>query len=384
MPAVMTIAVNTRSLQTDYPGGYGCFIYETIRRVTQNHPEQQFIFIFDRPFDKRLVFSPNVTAMVTGPPARHPLLWKLWYDVRVPAVLKKYKADVFVSPDGICSLATSVPQCLVVHDLAFLHHPSLIRSSHLRFYKRYTGRFLEKAGSVAAVSAFSKTDILRHYKTEETKISVLYNAAKEIYRPLSFEEKAAVKDKYTEGREYFLYAGAIHPRKNPVDLLKAFSVFKKRQQSGMKLVLAGRPDPRYKSFTESLKTYKYREDVVLTGYAEESELVKIIGAAYALVYPALHDGFAAPVPEAMQCGIPVITSPGLSMQDIAGDAALYANAEGHISIAESMMRLYKDESLRNQLIEKGNEVVKKYSWDRTAELLWQSIMKASLSGLAPL
>ena len=130
------------------------------RRITKQHPDHQFIFIFDRPYDKRFVLGPNVTAVVTGPPARHPLLWKFWYDVRVPAVLKKYGADVFVSPDGFCSLATRVPQCLVLHDLAFLHHPSFIPSLHLRFYKRYTGKFLQKAASVATVSEFSKADIL--------------------------------------------------------------------------------------------------------------------------------------------------------------------------------------------------------------------------------
>ncbi len=372
----MVIAVNTRFLLSDYLEGYGYFIYETFRRITQQHPDHQFIFIFDRPYDKRFVFGPNVTAVVTGPPARHPLLWKFWYDVRVPAVLKKYKADVFVSPDGFCSLATRVPQCLVLHDLAFLHHPSFILSSHLWFYKRYTGKFLQKAASVATVSAFSRADILSHYKIEENKISVVYNAAKDIFQPLDHEQKTSIKNKYTEGKEYFVYAGAIHPRKNLLKLLKAFSVFKKRQQSGMKLVLAGRLAWKYQSFTESLKSYKYRDDVLLTGYAGENELVKIMGAAYALVYPSLHEGFGVPVLEAMHCGVPVITSSESSMQEIAGDAALYANANDHTSIADCMMRLYKDENLRNQLIEKGREVTKQYSWDKTAKLLWNSILQA--------
>jgi hypothetical protein len=112
------------------------------------------------------VFGKNVKAVVTGPPARHPLLWKLWYDFRIPSVLKKYKADIFVSCDGFCSLTTKIPQCLVLHDLAFLHYPSFINRSHLLFYKRYTPKFLEKAGSVATVSEFSKKDILAHYKIE--------------------------------------------------------------------------------------------------------------------------------------------------------------------------------------------------------------------------
>ena len=119
----MVIAVNTRFLLPDYLEGYGYFIYETFKRIVKNNPQHQFVFIFDRPYDDGFVFAPNITPVLTGPPARHPLLWKLWYDIKVPAVLRKVRADVFVSCDGFCSLGTKVPQCLVVHDLSFLHYP---------------------------------------------------------------------------------------------------------------------------------------------------------------------------------------------------------------------------------------------------------------------
>lgn len=372
----MTIAVNTRFLLNDYLEGYGYFIYETFRRITAAHPEHEFIFIFDRPYDKRFLFGPNVKGVVAGPPARHPLLWKFWYDIKLPAALRKYKAGVFVSCDGFCSLSTKVPQCLVLHDLAFLHYPSFIRKSHLSFYKRNTPKFLKKANSLATVSAFSKNDIITTYKLDADKIDVIYSAAKEFFCPINNEEKAATKNKYTEGKEYFVFAGAIHPRKNLINLLKAFSVFKKRMQSNMKLVLAGRLAWKYESFSESLKSYKYRDDVVLTGYISEEELVKLIGSAYGLVYPSLLEGFGVPVLEAMQCDVPVVTSVASSMQEIAGEAALYAKPGDHTDIADKMMLLYKDEKLRNELIAKGRLIAHHYNWDKTAALLWQSILKA--------
>jgi glycosyltransferase involved in cell wall biosynthesis len=371
----MRIAVNARFLLKEYLEGYGYFIYETFKRITTAHPEHEFIFIFDRPYDKRFVFGKNVIPVVAGPPARHPLLWKFWYDVKVPAALRKYKADVFVSCDGFCSLNTKIPQCLVLHDLAFLHHPSFIKKSHLLFYKKYTTKFLIKANVIVTVSEFSKRDIINHYKTEAEKINVVFNAAKTIFKPWSDAEKAGIKNKYTEGKEYFVYIGSIHPRKNLINLLKAFSVFKKRMQTNMKLVLAGRLAWKYESFVESLKTYKYRDDVVMTGYIPENELAKITGAAYGMVYPSLLEGFGVPVLEAMQCDAPVITSAGTSMSEIAGDAALYADPHDHTDIAERMIQLYKDERLRKELIEKGREIVKQYSWDKTAALLWQCIEK---------
>lgn len=376
----MKIAVNTRFLLKDYLEGYGYFEYEVLKRITASHPEHEFIFIFDRPYDDKFIFSRNVTPVIAGPQARHPLLWKWWYDIKIPLVLKKYKADVFVSCDGFCSLTSSVPQCVVIHDLAFLHYPSFIKKSHLLFYKRYTPVFLRKAASVATVSEFSKSDILLHYKTEPDKIDVVYSASKDIFHPLPAALKEQTRAKYTDGRSYFVYAGAIHPRKNLVNLLKAFSVFKKRQKSNWKLVLCGRQAWKNNHFLEGIRTYKYRADVVLTGYVDDAELVNIIGSAYALVYPSWWEGFGVPVMEAMRSGVPVLTSPGSSMQEIAGDAALYADPSSHVDIADKMMLLYKNENLCDDLAAKGKLVSEQFTWDRTAGLLWKCIVKAAGGG----
>lgn len=371
----MRIAVNTRFLLTGNMEGYGYFIAEMFKRITQNQPDHQFIFLFDRPFDKKFIFSDNIIPVVIGPPARHPLLWKYWYDIKVPAALKKHKADVFVSPDGFCSLSTSVPQCVTVHDLSFLHFPKHIKTTHLLFYKRYTPEFLTKAKTIATVSDFSKQDIIKHYKIPGEKINIIYSAAKEIFKPVEESIKEKVKNKYTGGKEFFIYVGAVHPRKNLLNILKAFSVFKKRQQSNFKLIIAGRLAWKNDKLIESLKTYKYKEDIIMPGYVEENELANLLASAYCLVYPSLYEGFGVPPLEAMQCHVPVITSQDSSMQEICSDAALYADPRSHADIADKMMVIYKDETLRNGLIKKGNELCKQYSWDRTADLLWQTIIK---------
>lgn len=373
----MTIAVNTRFLLTDYLEGYGYFISETFSRIIKSHSQHNFIFIFDRPFDERFIYGQNITPVVAGPPARHPLLWKWWYDVRIPFVLKKYNADVFVSCDGFCSLTSRVPQCLVLHDLSFLHYPQFHKRSHLLYYKKYTPQFLKKASSLATVSAFSKQDILTHYPDISSRvIDVVFSAAKSCFQPVSETIKEQTKAQYTSGKEFFLYSGAIHPRKNLINLLKAFSLFKKRMQSNMKLVLAGRLAWKYESFLNDLNTYKYRKDVVLTHYLPEKELARLTASAYALVYPSLYEGFGVPVLEAMQCRVPVLTSARTAMQEIANGAALYAEATRPEDLADKMMRLYTDEALRDELIQKGQQVASGYSWDKTAALLWQTIQKA--------
>jgi glycosyltransferase involved in cell wall biosynthesis len=341
----------------------------------RKHPEHQFYFLFDRPFNEEFIFSSNVHPVVVSPPARHPLLWKYWYDVKLPVILKKIKADVLVSPDGYSSLTTKVPQCLVVHDLGFLHQPDAYKKSHVRFLKRKTPKFLRKARSIVTVSQFSKDDIVKHYKTKPEKIDVVYNGVKDIFRPVSFDVKNVVKEKFTEGNEYFIYVGAIQPRKNLVNLLKAFSIFKKRLQSNMKLLIAGRLAWKNEEFLQLIKTYKYRSDVVLTGYLTEKELANVLGSAYALVYPSFFEGFGVPVVEAMKCEVPVLTSEKTSMEEAAGDAALYFNPNHHQDIADKMMLIYKDENLRKQLIEKSKTNVVKYDWEKSAELFWESILK---------
>ena len=371
----MVIAVNTRFLFSEYLEGYGYFIHEILLRITRAHPEHQFIFIFDRPYDSRFIYSQNITPVVAGPAARHPLLWKWWYDIKIPAVLKKYKADIFVSTDGFCSLNTKVPQCLVVHDLAFIHFPGHISKSRALYYNRYTPRFLKKANVIATVSEFSKKDILSHYKLPAEKIEIVPNATREIFHPIDYLGKQEIKEKYTEGTEFFVYTGSIHPRKNLHNLLKAFSVFKKKQKSNMKLLLVGRLAWKYSAFTESLKNYKYRDDVVMTGYLPDEELARIIASAYAMVYPSFWEGFGMPVLEAMRCETPVVTSSGTAMVEIAGDAALFADPHNYNDIADNMILLYKDENLRSKLVEKGKKQSEHYSWDASADSFWKCIEK---------
>ncbi len=105
----MRIAVNTRLLLKDRLDGMGWFTFETLKRITVSHPEHEFIFLFDRPYDPEFVFSANVKPVVAGPPARHPVLWYLWFDWTVTRILRKEKADIFVSPDGYLSLRTDKP-----------------------------------------------------------------------------------------------------------------------------------------------------------------------------------------------------------------------------------------------------------------------------------
>lgn len=369
----MRIAVNTRFLLKNRLEGYGYYIHQLMQRITEAHPEHEFLFLFDRPYDTSFIYQKNVSAKVIGPQARHFLAFKFWYDIQLTIAAKKFKANIILSLDGFCSLTTKTPQILAVHDLAYIHYPNFLPSRHLWFYKIYQKKFLQKATQIVTVSKYSKQDIVQQFKIEEQKISIISNAAREQFVPINFEDKEYAKRHYAQGCEYFLFVGGIHPRKNLMQLLKAFSIFKKRQLSSMKLVVAGKLAWKYQDILEKLKTYKYKEEVILLDYIPERELAKVTAAAYALIYPSYFEGFGVPIIEAMQCGVPIACSNTSSMPEVAADAALYFNPNNEAEIAEQMMLLYKNEQLRSNLIEKGFKQAAKYNWNNSAKQLWQLI-----------
>lgn len=369
----MRIAVNTIFLQNGQLEGYGHYAHEILSRMVKQHPEHEFIFLFDRAYDQKFVYAENITPLVVPPQARHPFAFKYWYDVAAPMALRRKKADVWLQPFGFASLTTAIPQVLLVHDLAFRHYPQFLPWYHRHYYQLFTAAFLKKARTVVAVSDFTRSDILEKYTVSAEKIKVVKGAARNIFTPISWQEKEEVKQTYSDGTEYFLFTGGIHPRKNLLNLLKAFSLFKKWQHSNMKLLVVGRLAWSYDDVLEKLKTYKYRNDVVLLGYQPDEQLARITAAAYALVYPSYFEGFGLPLLEAMQSGVPVITSNTSSMPEVGGNAALYADPTDPDAIAKHMLHIYRDESLRSRLVEAGKEQAARFSWDDAAEQLWQEL-----------
>jgi hypothetical protein len=166
----------------------------------------KFYFFFDRPYDPQFVFAPNVTPVVVHPQARHPVLFYMWFEWSIPFMLRKYKIDLFLSPDGYMSLSTKVPTCLVIHDLAFEHYPEHFVLSHKLYWRHYSPLFARRAKRIATVSTFSKEDIAARYGILPQNIDVVYNGAHEEYVPLTPTKREEVKNKYAEGCEYFVFA----------------------------------------------------------------------------------------------------------------------------------------------------------------------------------
>lgn len=357
----MIIAVNTRLNKESQPEGYEDFMFSLLNNLSIKNPQHQFIYIFDKPYNDSLVWAKNITPIIAGPKTNNSLRLQYWFNYKIPALLRKHKAGVFLSLEGICSLRTKVPQCLLISNLGFLQSSSPVKKQY-RFYKKHTAAFLAKAKTIVTLSAHSKNIIANQYKIALENIAVVHAGADEIFKPLDWEAQESVKEKYADGKAYFLCS----TNSNLINLLKAFSFFKKRQKSSMLLLITGNMD---ESFKKELKTYKLRNEVKLLEDLDKTELSKITASAYAMVHPVLYDDIALPALQALQCQVPLLTTDSGSLTAVFGDAALYFNPENFEDIAQKMMLVFKDENKAKQLVKAGNELMQDYQLDKNAKLL---------------
>lgn len=372
----LKIVVNTRLLIHNKLEGIGWFSYETLKRITRSHPEVDFYFLFDRQPDASFIFASNVHPIVIGPPARHPLLFIIWFEWSVWRVLKKIKPDLFLSPDGYLSLRTKTPSVAVIHDLNFEHFPNDLPLAARLHYRWFFPRYARKAKRVATVSNFSKSDIVALYGVDPDKVDVVYNGVNEKFAPIDAVNIQATREQYAGGTPYFLFVGSLHPRKNLARLFKAFDLFCQHTRSSVKLVVVGEKKWWTEPIRDAYEGMKFKDEVIFCGRLDAESLHRVIASALALTYMSYFEGFGIPILESFRCGVPVITSNVTSMPEVAADAALLADPFDIEAIAAAMETMASNANLREEMIVKGLQRSTFFTWDGAADRLWNCIKTA--------
>lgn len=370
------VAVNTRFLLPNRLEGLGRFTWEVVRQLTATHPDVQFSFLFDRPYDPAYICGANVRPVVLFPPARHPLLFMAWFDGALPAWLARHQPDVFFSPDSFLSLRTSIPQVAVIHDLAYIHEPQGVSPVHRWYYQVFMPRFARKAQRLLTVSEYTRQDVIRQFGISPSKITVCHNGQTASFKPSAPEAIQTLRKRLGLAEPYFLYAGAIHPRKNIGNLLWAFDLFKARTGLPHLLVLTGRMAWKTQADLQIYDTLEHRTAVRFTGRLDDADLNTLYGGAVALCYVSRFEGFGLPILEAFQAETAVITSGVSSMPEVAGDAALLVDPASPESIASALETLATQAEFRRTLVERGRLQRERFSWARTANTVWEALEAA--------
>ncbi|HTR28085.1 MAG TPA: hypothetical protein VMH27_02375 [Puia sp.] len=303
---------------------------------------------------------------------------RLWYGRPLHRLLRRERVDMVWLTDGVAAGSMPVPFCLWMPERAD------------RLSQRLKSG-LEKAAAVVCYSDRDRGRLVQLLPAVEPRVRVLRPAPVEGIGPLSPEEKEAIKARWTKGMDYFLADLSGCGEATAIDVLKAFSLFKRRQQSGMRLILAGAAEQRER-ILERLKTYRYREDVdwvaegAAVSVAVESAAVEsaavsaavegpgagqraLAGAAYAVLLPAQTTGLGTPLLDLWKAGVPVIAADGGLWEEMAQGAVLGMASGDPASLAARLMRIYKEEDLRAELIGKGFERLKIYSGENFLRLL---------------
>ena len=379
----LKIAINTRFLLPDRPlEGLGRYTHDLCRELVRQHPKDEFLFLFDRPFDPKHVFADHVTPLVLRPPARDPVTWLMWFEGSVKRALERHRVDVFFSPDNYGVLRSSVPQVVVCHDLGYEHFPEQVPLKGRYFYPFFFPKYLKKADAVVAISTSVQQDLVTHYRLPEQKITVVPNGYRGGFHPMTDATVQQFRRLQTGGAPYFFYVGAIQPRKNLTRLVRAFDTFKTHTGSNTKLVIGGRMAWKTGRLREAIEHSEYRTDILLPGFISDAELPEWMAAARAFVYPSLFEGFGLPLLEAMHAEVPVLTSNVSSLPEVAGRAALLIQPDSTEDIARGLAELDQNAPLRAELVERGREQRTRFSWARAAETVYE-VLRRAVDGSSP-
>ena len=341
------------------------------RTGTENYSLNLICHLLALPGDHRyrLYFNrpPTYESRITNHELRIMPFPRLWTHLRLSWEMALRPPDLLFVPAHVLPIVHPRRSVVTIHDLGYLYYPQahrLLDRVYLDLSTRYNAR---AATHLIADSAATRCDLIERYGIEPDKITVVYPGYDETtFQPVRDEEAIeAVKARYDIAGDYILFVGTLQPRKNLIRLIKAFSLLQ-YPMSNIQLLISGKKGWLYEDIFQRVKELGLEEKVVFTGYIPEGDLPALLSGARLFVFPSLYEGFGLPVLEALACGAPVVCSNVSSLPEVAGDAALLVDPLDVEELVAALERVLDDEELRAELIERGFEQVRRFSWERCA------------------
>jgi len=392
----MLIGIDGNEANVEKRVGIGEYAFELLRQFSSSKCKVQsakfIVYLKEKPRGDLPKVNGNWSYKVFGPK-------KLWTQFALPFNLytNKPKPDVFFTPSHYAPRLAPCPTVISIMDLSYVHFPEMFKKSDLFQLKNWTAYSAKNAKKILTISKASKDDIIKVYKVPEDKVVVTYPGVKFEIRNSKFETNSRPKadqpmaekfkmqmtklisEKYGIKGDYILFVGTLQPRKNIVRLIEAFSLVchpersegsrdsSATPQNDMELIIVGKKGWLYEEILEAPKKFGVQDKVKFLDFVPDEELPSFYKNALCFVLPSLYEGFGLPVLEAMKYGCPVITSNVSSLPEAGGDAALYVDPKDVSDIADNLRLMIEKPQLRKELIKKGYEQVKKFSWEKTAK-----------------
>jgi glycosyltransferase involved in cell wall biosynthesis len=283
------------------------------------------------------------------------------------------KADIFIFTNfRMYPTAFAKKRFTVIYDVAFKHHPEYIESKNLKFLGRRVPEAIKKSDKIITISEFTKSDIIKFYGVEPSKIIVAHCAV-DMSKFKYTELRPRLKTKYGLEGGYLLYLGTIEPRKNITNLVRAYDKLPDVIKTKHPLVLAGGGGWNDSEIKESIVNAKNNSNIIQTGYVDEKDIPALYSGAELFLYPSHFEGFGMQILEAMACGTPVLTANNSSLPEVGGDAAYYVDDNSVDSIKSGIEKILNNPKLQKELVKKGKKQIKKFSWEESAMKIIKAI-----------
>lgn len=290
-----------------------------------------------------------------------------WDQVGFPNMATSAGVDLIHQPAFSAPVMHSKPTVVTIHDLIAIHFANDIPLGSRLYFGRWMPFSYRFADHVIAISEYTKKDITALLGLPEEKITVIYEAADEAFCPIREKsELDRVRAKYRTGDRFLLHVGTINPRKNLEFLVRVFAAARKKVGPSWKLVITGKKGWYYEGLFRAVEELGIQDAVIFTGYVDESDKPALYNAASIFTFPSLFEGAGLPPVEAMQCGIPVVSSNTSSLPEMVGSGGILLSPTDDKGWVRALTSLMTDASLRREYGAKGQKQAKRFSWERAA------------------
>lgn len=312
-------------------------------------------------------FYTNISTVKSFIPQK--LFSPIWNNFILPNYLKKNKIDIFFSVNQIIPLVKgrTTKYISVVHDVIYKADKKFLPVIYRKYLQFFAYFSVKNSEVIITDSHYSKQDILKNYRVDEKKIKVIYSSANEEFHSidLTSEEIRNLKEKYRLPKYVVLYVGMIENRKNIIGILNIADIISKKNTE-VGFLLIGKIGHGGK---ELLKEINKRKNVSYLGSVGDQELKTMYNIASVFLFPSFYEGFGFPPLEAMQSGLPVLSSNNTSLKEIVGSGGIMYDALDYNSFVEDILKLIEDKAFYERMRQKGFEHAKKFNINNTVKEL---------------